>query len=354
MSNKRARLDGPPDYTPNAEVSIENNEITNVDVIASNDYFNNLRTSNYEDYKIITDYRQEIECEEYESFTIETPQNEEYINSSSFGDDDDYVDMTLLSNIQTYPKISYSIINWLLSTKNLNNINDLTFIPSELLCEFITSKDILIKLLKEQLQNAEKMNNALKLFPKITSDYINVFRGVNDAFFNKIMSIIQNNKRAKQVSFPSFLSTSLFIDAAKRFSGSKKIMSIQLPKGECLPYVSSNLDHIRDRGVVSEAEVILPINATLQLLNIDNIITSDGFTIYHFKLIRYIQDIRATPYSKRDKFVTDFGEQIYNKIINKRGGGKLFKKNKRKTRKQKRRNTLKRKTRRQKRRLTKN
>jgi hypothetical protein len=351
MSIKRARTEITQSDVNQPEVSITNNQITDASVVSSYDYFSNLETNDNEAYKIITDYRQEIECEQYDDYTIEPPVAEQ---------DNTYVDMTLLNNSRntmvintdTYPKISYSIINWLLSIKNLNQINDLTFIPNELLCEFITSKDILIKLLKEQIQNANKMNLALKSFPKITSDYINVFRGFNNAFFDKMTNIINKNQY-KQVTFPSFLSTSLFIDAAKRFSGSKKIMSIKIPKGFSLAYVSSSLEQTRDRGVVSEAEVIIPINSTLKLLNNNPVITNDGFTIYQFELIGYVPEVRSF-WSNYDNFVNNFGEQIYNQIVNKRGGGKLFKKNKRSTRRKKRKHSLKRKTRRQKRKLTKN
>ena len=277
--NKRQRL---TEY-PSIIDTIVNNEITNTDVINSYNYFKNLKSKD-PITQIITDYRNEHEEDE------------------NYNEDD---------SIDSYPKINYSVVNWLFSTmSNTKNVlsNNL-YIPHILEFKFIKNKDILNTFLKQQITNAYIMNNLLNSFPPIQTGPIIVYRGIKDGF----LSIIKKNISRGQITFSCFLSTSLFIDTAKRFtSDSKHIMSIEIPTTNNLAYVSDKLEYINQHSqVTGEAEVLIPMNATLLQISEPKI---DGeYTIHQFRLISYLKETRN---SERlaiafvDKFSTDIFEKI--------------------------------------------
>jgi hypothetical protein len=163
--------------------------------------------------------------------------------------------------------------------------------------------------LKQQIENAYIMNGILKSFPTIKNAPIIVYRGVTDAFYN----ILQTNIGRGQITFSCFLSTSLFIDTAKRFtSDSKHIMSIEIQKGDYLAYVSDKLEHINEHSnVTGEAEVLIPMNATLLQISEPQI---DGeYTIHKFRLIGYLKDTRNSQKLAND-FVDKFSPEIFKKI----------------------------------------
>jgi hypothetical protein len=140
-----------------------------------------------------------------------------------------------------------------------------------------------------------------------------VYRGIKDGFLN----IIKNNISRGQITFSCFLSTSLFIETAKRFTSvSKHIMSIEIPKGNNLAYVSDKLEYINQHsGVTSEAEVLIPMNATLLQISKPEI---DGdYTIHKFKLISYLKETRNSQ-RLATAFVDKFSTNIFNKINNKK------------------------------------
>ena len=267
--------------------TIVNNEITNTDVLNSHHYFQTLKSTETEsgDTQIIRDYRNEHE------------------------EDEDYNED---SDPDTYPKINYSVVNWLFSTisNTKNNVlsNDL-YIPHILKFKFITNKDILNNFLNQQIKNAYIMNNLLNSFPKITIAPIIVYRGVTDAFFN----ILQNNISRGQITFSCFLSTSLFIDTAKRFTFNlKHIMSIEIPTNTSLAYVSDKLEYMNTSfGVTGEAEVLIPMNATLVEISEPE---NDGeYTIHKFRLAGYLKETRNAG-RLATAFVDKFSTDIFNKI----------------------------------------
>jgi hypothetical protein len=267
--------------------TIVDNEITNTDVVNSYDYFNKLKEDEDPKQKtitqIITDYRNEHE------------------------EDDNYNED---ESIDSYPKINYSVVNWLFSTiSNNSTLSKDLYIPHILKFKFIKTEDILKDFLKQQIENAYIMNGILKSFPTIKNGPIIVYRGVTDAFFN----ILQKNIGRGQITFSCFLSTSLFIDTAKRFTSNlKHIMSIEIQKGDYLAYVSDKLEHINEHSnVTGEAEVLIPMNATLLQISEPQI---DGeYTIHKFRLIGYLKDTR-NPQTFANKFVDDFSPKIFKKI----------------------------------------
>ena len=269
--------------------TVVNNEITNTDVLNSYHYFQNLKSIDPNNTQIITDYRSEHdETEDY---------NED-------------------SDLNTYPKINYSVVNWLFSTisntKN-NVLSNNLYIPDILKFKFIKNKVILNNFLNQQITNAYLMNNLLNSFPKITIAPIIVYRGITDAFFN----LLQNNISRGQITFSCFLSTSLFIDTAKRFTFNlKHIMSIEIPTNTSLAYISNNLEYMTQsfNGSVSvsgEAEVLIPINATLVEISEPE---NDGeYTIHKFRLAGYLKETRNSQ-RLATAFVDKFSEDIFNKI----------------------------------------
>lgn len=274
-SNKRTKEPQPID-------TIVDNEITNTDVVNSYDSFTNLKSKD-PITQIITDYRNEHEEDE------------------NYNEDE---------SIDSYPKINYSVVNWLFSTiSNNSTLSKDLYIPHILKFKFIKTEDILKDFLKQQIENAYIMNDILKSFPTIKNAPIIVYRGVTDAFFN----ILQKNIGRGQITFSCFLSTSLFIDTAKRFtSDSKHIMSIEIQKGDYLAYVSDKLEHINEHSnVTGETEVLIPMNATLLQISEPQI---DGeYTIHKFILIGYLKDTR-NPQTFANKFVDDFSPKIFKKI----------------------------------------
>lgn len=254
----------------------------NTDVVNSYHYFQNLKSTNPTITQIITDYRNEHE------------EDEDYNQDES---------------IDSYPTINYSVVNWLfLTMSNTQNTlsNDL-YIPHILKFKFIKNKDILNNFLKQQITNAYIMNNLLHSFPKM--GHIIVYRGIKDGF----LSILKNNISHKQITFSCFLSTSLFIETAKRFtSDSKHIMSIEIPKENNIAYVSDKLEYINQHsGVTCEAEVLIPMNATLLQISEHQI---DGeYTIHQFRLISYLKKTRNSQ-QFANSFVDKFSTDIFNKI----------------------------------------
>jgi len=260
--------------------TIVNNQITNKDILNSYNYFKNLKSTN-PITQIITDYRNEHE------------EDEDYNEDES---------------IDSYPTINYSVVNWLLSNTK-NGLSNEMYIPDILQFKFIKNENILNYFLKQQIKNAYIMNHLLNSFPTLKMGPIIVYRGIKDRF----LSIIQNNISHKQITFSCFLSTSLFIESAKRFtSDSKHIMSIEIPKENKLPYVSDKLEYINQHsGVTCEAEVLIPMNATLLQISEPQI---DGeYTIHKYRLISYLKDTRNSQRFAID-FVDKFSTDIFNKI----------------------------------------
>ena len=256
----------------------------NTDVVTSYHYFQNLILKNPTITQIITDYRNEHE------------EDEDYNEDES---------------IDSYPTINYSVVNWLfLTMSNTKNVlsNDL-YIPHILKFKFIKNKNILNKFLKQQITNAYIMNNLLNSFPTIKMEPIIVYRGIKDGF----LSILKNNISHKQITFSCFLSTSLFIETAKRFtSDSKHIMSIEIPIENNLTYVSDKLEYINQHsGVTCEAEVLIPMNATL--LQISEPQIDDEYTIHQFRLISYLKETRNSQKFAKT-FIDKFSTDIFNKI----------------------------------------
>ena len=273
-----------PIQQPQPIDTIVDNEITNTDVVNSYKYFNELKENDPNNSQIITDYRNEHE------------------------EDDNYNEE---ESIDSYPKINYSVVNWLFSTMS-NTTNTLSkdlYIPHILKFKFIKSEDILKDFLKQQINNAYIMNSILKLFPTIKNAPIIVYRGIKDGFLN----IINNNISRGQITFSCFLSTSLFINTAKRFtSDSKHIMSIEIQKGDYLAYVSDKLEHInKHSNVTGEAEVLIPMNATL--LQISEPQLDGEYTIHKFRLITYLKETRNSQ-PLAIAFVDKFSPEIFKKI----------------------------------------
>jgi len=246
-------------------------------------YFQHLILTNPTITQIITDYRNEHE------------EDENY-------NEDEVID--------SYPTINYSVVNWLfltMSNTKKNSLSNDLYIPHILKFKFIKNKDILNNFLKKQITNAYIMNNLLHSFPKI--GHIIVYRGIKDGF----LSIIKNNIRHKQITFSCFLSTSLFIETAKRFtSHSKHIMSIEIPKENNIAYVSDKLEYINQHtGITSEAEVLIPMNATL--LQISEPQFDSEYTIHQFRLISYIKETRHSQ-DFANAFIDKFSTDIFNKI----------------------------------------
>jgi hypothetical protein len=262
--------------------TIVNNQITNKYILNSYNYFKNLKSINPTITQIITDYRNEHE------------EDEDYNEDES---------------IDSYPTINYSVVNWLFltmsTTKNVLS-NDL-YIPHILKFKFIKNKDILNNFLKKQITNAYIMNNLLHSFPKM--EPIIVYRGIKDGF----LSLIKNNISHKQITFSCFLSTSLFIESAKRFtSDSKHIMSIEIPIENKFAYVSDKLEYINQHsGVTCESEVLIPMNATL--LQISEPQIDDEYTIHQFRLISYLKETRNSQKFAKT-FIDKFSTDIFNKI----------------------------------------
>jgi hypothetical protein len=230
------------------EVNVTNNIINNNDIQNSYEHYNLIKKQDDIPYKIVNDYRQEVECSEW----IDNPLT-----------------------------VSYKIMNWLLQRKITPQYN---YIPEELKCCDISNEHI-----KSQLQNIEIMNNELHKFPTVTSSNspqgINLFRGVSCDFIN-----FESLRVGSQTTIDSFLSTSLFINTAIRFTGSSNcIMAIHIHPGTPLPFITNNLLYTGQDNVTSEAEVVIPIGATLLFSQKFNY---HGFNIYCFELTSFRVETR--------------------------------------------------------------
>jgi hypothetical protein len=231
------------------QVNVVNNVINNADIQKSYEYYHMFKQQYSAHYGIINDYRQEVDCGEW-------------------------VDNPLT--------VSFKIMNWLLQRKITPQYS---YIPEELYCKYISNKQV-----KEQLQNIEVMNNELQKFPIITASNnpqgINLFRGVSCKFTN-----FESLRPGSQTTFDSFLSTSLFLDTAIRFTEriDKCIMVIHINPGTALPFITDNLLYRGKDNVTSEAEVVLPIGATLKFAQKINY---NGFNIYCFELMGFRTETR--------------------------------------------------------------
>lgn len=286
------------------EVSVKNNSIENADVTNSFTHYTNLKTDNLLEYNHIYHYRQEIECDEWNDANL---------------------------------TVSFEIINWLLQNKpETSNTDFIKTIPTILNCPEITMDN-----LQSQITNASTMNDTLQKFPTITSENnpqgIHLFRGINCNFINN--TPLKSNK---QITFNNFLSTSLFLDTAIRFAGSPAcIMSIHVTPGNVLPFITDNLLKVKlyNPEVTSEAEVLLPIGATLQFIKKFTMEkNSRELTIYCFKLVSYRMETRTfLDYYKKiipDRWIDIEGVRINNDSLpdakkqRTRGGEKMQKRKK--------------------------
>ena len=99
-------------------------------------------------------------------------------------------------------------------------------------------------------------------------------------------------------------------------------MSIEIPIDNNIAYVSDKLEYINQHsGITCEAEVLIPINATLLQISQPKI---DGeYTIHQFRLIGYFKETRNSQSLAKafvDKFSTDIFDKIHkknNKLLNK-------------------------------------
>lgn len=256
-----------------AEPEVIKNTINDIDVINSHAYFKKLtETEILNDVvngekkvtDIIRDYRQEFECDNYV-------------------DDDNNI---IHDNL---PSICYNVFNWF-SQRRITR--DFTYVPELLLCGQIRNENQLQEFVLKQMINARIMNSALFKFPALTKDII-VYRGITDSFNKTINEQIKRDQ--SQYTCSSFISTSLFIDVAKRFANaSKKIMAIQIPRGFTFAYISPTLKHRGDdgTGIVLETEVLMPVDATFVKVGEEIL---DGFTIGKYKLISYAPQRRPNP-----------------------------------------------------------
>ena len=272
------------------EVDINNeNIIQNQNVINSHDYFKNL---NPNDEKIINDYRGDPECDNWE----------------------------LERSNEFYPNISYKIINWLLKRNIEPNY---TYIPDDLYCPHITNNEILMGQINEQINSAEIMNNALLSFPVIEGEGINVFRGSTTSFLNSFKKSRDPNSFSEFVTLPSFLSTALFLGAAKRFAQTNDILAIHIPVGNILPYVYPNLNKYSapdysGNVYVSETEVIFPVRTILEY-NGSSVVNDINF---HFYTFVKVLDTREYWNNFRQRINNMFsGERLWTKILERRGDG---------------------------------
>ena len=89
-------------------------------------------------------------------------------------------------------------------------------------------------------------------------------------------------------------------------------MSIEIPTENNIAYVSDKLEYINQHsGVTCEAEVLIPMNATLLQISEPQI---DGeYTIHQFRLISYLKKTRNSQ-QFANSFVDKFSTDIFNKI----------------------------------------
>jgi hypothetical protein len=226
------------------------------DIIKSYEYYNTLQTNQQNRKKrkqqqpsndirmILTNYANERECDEEERrFTI-----------------------------------SFKFINWILADDKA-----IDTLPEEVK-ECNDTKESL----KKQIDNAGILYRALHQFPKVPAGkIIRVYRGVR---CTHLEHLIPNTT----YSLPTFTSTSVFKETAKRFTkpDGKCIMVIDLGEDAPLPVLFDDLQptkkNLNRKNISSEAEILLPygIKLTYTGNNIENDITYYYFT-YNGKDLKY-------------------------------------------------------------------
>jgi hypothetical protein len=237
------------------EVDVEDNQITNADIIRAHVYANRLPPNNIE---LLKQYRNEQEtCDE---------------------------EITL----------NYLIINWLLKRRETRAYK---YIPTILKkCYTLFTKENL----NMQIDNAKKLDDILLGFQR-NDNNLTVFRGFKEGAF----PLKRDGTPKDLITLHSFVSTSLFKDTAKRFGSSTphRIMVINIPAGNPIPFISPDTDfkkNVERNAVTSEAEVLLPIGTMLKYKSM----RQEVDTIYYFFDLLGVQ-IKPRSYWTRLKQIVD-------------------------------------------------
>ena len=168
--------------------------------------------------------------------------------------------------------LNYLIINWLLKRRETRAYK---YIPTILKkCYTLFTKENL----NMQIDNAEKLNDILLGFRR-NNNNLTVFRGFKEGAF----PLKRDGTPKDLITLHSFVSTSLFKDTAKRFGSSTphRIMVINIPAGNPIPFISPDLEYIKTYNQLSyssEAEVLLPIGTMLKYKSM----RQEDDTIYYF------------------------------------------------------------------------
>lgn len=193
--------------------------------------------------------------------------------------------------------LSYQLVNWATRKINTTKNGAANYVPYLLTSNGLEASGIHKGTLREQVDNAQRLDETLHAFPRLQNTSMTVYRGetCNSFYYQKA----EHMEIGEELVILPFLSTSVNPRVARRFTGKASdnnacVWQIEIPQGQIFPYVSDSppdsIPHNLGNGTNKpgpEYEVLLPTHAHLKLVRkfVDNHLNK----IYQFQLLGFAE-----------------------------------------------------------------
>jgi hypothetical protein len=192
--------------------------------------------------------------------------------------------------------LSYQLMNWAMKKINKTKNGAANYVPYLLTPNGLEASGIHKGTLRDQVANAQRLDETLHAFPRLQNTSMTVYRGetCNSFYYKKA----ERMEIGGELVILPFLSTSVNPRVATRFTGKASdnnacVWQIEIPQGQIFPYVSdsapNSIPHNLGNGTNKpgpEYEVLLPTHSHLKLVNkfVDR-----SNKIYQFQLLGFAE-----------------------------------------------------------------
>ena len=193
--------------------------------------------------------------------------------------------------------LSYQLMNWATRKINTTKNGAANYVPYLLTSNGLEASGIHKGTLRDQVDNAQRLDEILHAFPRLQNTSMTVYRGERcDSFYYQKA---EHMEIGEELVILPFLSTSVNPRVARRFTGNARnnnacVWQIEIPKEQIFPYVSDSppdsIPHNIGNGTNKpgpEYEVLLPTHAHLKLVN--KFVDNHSNKIYQFQLLGFAE-----------------------------------------------------------------
>lgn len=188
-------------------------------------------------------------------------------------------------------------MNWATRKINTTKNGAANYVPYLLTSNGLEASGIHKGTLRDQVDNAQRLDEILHAFPRLQNTSMTVYRGERcDSFYYQKA---EHMEIGEELVILPFLSTSVNPRVARRFTGNARnnnacVWQIEIPKEQIFPYVSDSppdsIPHNIGNGTNKpgpEYEVLLPTHAHLKLVN--KFVDNHSNKIYQFQLLGFAE-----------------------------------------------------------------